>query len=121
MGCLGGDLRLRIGAGWRSTQKLIRPWHSVPVEGLRDLLGHRVMLRSRLRRDKAAMMRRVARFCMLRATRTRLGLTAIVLGLAVSILLHSGGNAQTGAPQEWVTPREVLVLYNASWPDENEN
>src|SRR5262245_8809855 len=28
---------------------------------------------------------------------------------------------QTGAPQEWVTPQQVLVLYNASWPDEDGN
>jgi hypothetical protein len=26
-----------------------------------------------------------------------------------------------GAPQEWVAPKEVLVLFNASWPDEDGN
>ncbi len=45
----------------------------------------------------------------------------IGLILAAWLLRAVGSAAQTGAPQEWVTPQEVLVLFNARWPDEDGN
>lgn len=46
-----------------------------------------------------------------------------IVGLILSVwLLRAVGiPAQTGAVQEWVTPKEVLVLFNARWPDEDGN
>jgi hypothetical protein len=41
--------------------------------------------------------------------------------LAVWVLRAVGSDAEVGAPQEWVTPQEVLVLFNARWPDEDGN
>jgi hypothetical protein len=45
-----------------------------------------------------------------------------VFALILAAWLHPvESGAQTSAPQEWVTPSEVLVLFNASWPDEDRN
>jgi hypothetical protein len=41
--------------------------------------------------------------------------------LATWLLAATQIDAQISLPQAWVTPREVLVLYNTRWPDENGN
>jgi hypothetical protein len=45
----------------------------------------------------------------------------IGLILAAWFLRVTGSDAQTRTPHEWVTPQEVLVLFNTRWPDENGN
>src|SRR5438552_15000351 len=41
--------------------------------------------------------------------------------LAAWFLRVTGSDAQTTPLQGWVTPQEVLVLFNTRWPDENGN
>ena len=55
------------------------------------------------------------------SARVRPLLFIIGLILAAWVLRAVGSDAQAGAPQEWVTPQEVLVLFNARWPDEDGN
>ena len=46
----------------------------------------------------------------------------LILGLILAVgFLRATGSEGQGTPQEWVTPREVLVLFNTRWPDENGN
>lgn len=46
---------------------------------------------------------------------------ALTLVLAVWVLCSSAGESQIGAPPHRVTPDDVLVLFNTSWPDEDDN
>jgi hypothetical protein len=42
-----------------------------------------------------------------------------IIGLILAVWVLRA--VEAGAPQEWVTPQEVLVLFNARWPDEDGN
>src|SRR5262245_17438181 len=55
--------------------------------------------------------------------RVRTPLLLLVSGLMVAVWLSraTGSAAQQSLPQAWVTPQEVLVLFNTRWPDEYGN
>ena len=55
------------------------------------------------------------------SARTHPCLLGLLAAGVVWLLGSTASDAQTGALRNWVTPQEVLVLFNASWPDEDGN